>query len=37
MINVIKDQDFARNKYLKLFFDFQCSGKCSGQLMCFDF
>ena len=33
---VMKDQVFAWNKHVKLFFGCQCSGKCH-QLMCFDF
>ena len=36
MIDVIKDQDFAWNKHVKLFFDCHCSWKCY-QLMCFGF
>ena len=35
MTDDIKHQAFAWNKYVKLFFDFQCSGKCY-KLMCFD-
>ena len=36
MTDVIKDQAFRWNKYVKLLFGCQCSGKYY-QLMCFDF
>ena len=34
LTDVIRDQDFAWNKYVKLFFACQCSGKCA---LIFDF
>ena len=35
MTDILKNSVFAWNKYVKLLFSFQCSGKCF-QLMYFD-
>ena len=37
MTDVIKDQVFRNNKYVKLLFTWQCSGKCFECSLIFNF